>query len=339
MRHCLSAIAASLLLATPITALAADPATPHTAPAKVKAAGLPRTRDGHPDFGGVVWAITYITQLERFSTAPPELVVPEADAKGVFDKMTAVMLKIPSFKMDPETAEIYTASDGLPIVKGERRTRLIVSPADGKLPYTDEAKRFWAANRSKPESFDNPEDRPQPERCLNNGSMAPVFYMARPYNRQIVQSPGYVDIHIEYGDENRVIPFSSQHQPWETHPQNGDSIARWDGDTLVIETTNFPAWSKVRSTPSGAMLVNPDSKVIERFTRISATELLYQFTVEDPKLYSAPWLGEYSLHALDKPMYPLSCHEGNYAMMNILAGAREEEKAAALAEKDAAAAK
>ena len=117
----------------------------------------------------------------------------------------------------------------------------------------------------------------------------------------------------------------------EQKPIFGDSIARWEGDTLVVETTNLPRTQRVRFSPTGVLVVNPDATVVERFTRVSRDELIYQFTVIDPKVYSAPWLAEYSFFRTSYRMFPGNCHEGNYGLPNILAGARVEERAAAAA--------
>jgi hypothetical protein len=136
-------------------------------------------------------------------------------------------------------------------------------------------------------------------------------------------------IHTESGDEVRIIPFATAHGPAAAHPPMGDSIARWEGDTLVVETVNFLPRDRQRGSLSGSFVVNPDAKVTERFTRVGKDELVYQFTVEDTKVYAAAWLAEFSLYRAPYRMYPSSCHEGNYGLPNILAGAREEERAAA----------
>jgi hypothetical protein len=209
---------------------------------------------------------------------------------------------------------------------------MVVLPADGKLPLTPEgAKQSRVSIGAMVAKADNPEERNAMERCLQLGGLPPVLVAGGPNPRAFVQTRDHVLIHSENGDELRIIPFAKTHGTGAGQPLYGDSIARWEGDTLVIETTHFPPGGRLRFTPTGALVVNREAKVTERFTRLSRDELLYQFTVEDPAVYSAPWLAEYSLFRADYPMFPSPCHEGNYSMPNILAGARQEEREAALA--------
>jgi hypothetical protein len=144
--------------------------------------------------------------------------------------------------------------------------------------------------------------------------------------RQFLVTPQAVAIHSEYADEVIIAPFAKEHGPWAVHPQYGDSIARWDGDTLVIETVNFPEWNRMRVT--GNLVISPDAKVTERYTRISDKEIVYQFTVDDPAIYTASWTGEYSFYPISGRNYASSCHEGNYSLPNILGAAREAERLA-----------
>ena len=134
-------------------------------------------------------------------------------------------------------------------------------------------------------------------------------------------------IHAEYGDDGRIVPLTKTHAPRVTWSRMGDSIGHWEGDTLVIETVGQPDADRVHIAPT--LIVPGDATVIERLTPISDRELLYQFTVVDPKTYAAPWLGEFSWFRTDKLMYEHACHEGNYSLPNILAGARHEEAVAA----------
>jgi hypothetical protein len=163
------------------------------------------------------------------------------------------------------------------------------------------------------------------------GATPPASFLAGPNPREFIQTRDYVVIHSEVGDEMRIVPFTAVHGTRGPHPAMGDSIARWEGDTLVIETTDLPRSERRRFSPTGSYVVNPDATVIERFTRLSRDELLYQFTVVDPKVYAAPWLAEYSFFRAPYRMFPGNCHEGNYGLPNILAGARAEERAKAAA--------
>lgn len=281
--------------------------------------GLPRTPDGKPDFQTVVWATNYFPVFE-LNPMVPSLTVSKEEGDTFVKTMVAQMMKSPFFNIDPEAGDIIGGTDGLPLVRGERRTRLIVQPASGKIPLTEEGKKA-----AKVDTLDGPSDdyeqRPASERCLVLSGNPPAFAVIS-YNRlQIVQAPGYVVIHSENGDETRIIPFAAAHAPTTTASWYGDSIARWEGDTLVIETIRQQKAPHVRGLLTN-FVVNPDATVIERFTRISKDELLYQFTVIDPKIYSEPWLAEYSFHAATDGMFPSPCHEHNYSLPNILLAQR-----------------
>jgi hypothetical protein len=335
----LSPLAAAQTPATPVQTASAQSApsavpatTPPAAPALVYRptslavdAGVPRTRDGHPDLQGAVWAANYFGMLEAAPMMlPPELVLPEDKAKATFDKMMAMMANSPQMKMmidaDPEAAELFRNFQGVPVVRGERRTRLVVLPADGKLPYTPEARKKLAETALT--KSDNPEDRSLGERCLSMGGEAPITMISPMSPRQMVQTRDHLIINTEYGDEARVIRFSDAHRSPLQPSQMGDGIARWDGDTLVIETVGFAPNNLKRFAFPSVLLLTEKSRVIERYTRVSKDELIYQFTVEDPSLYAAPWMGEYSLFRAGFRMYPSGCHEGNYSLPNILAGQR-----------------
>ena len=334
------------LLAVAIAAVAGSharaaepPAAPAVAytPTSLKAErGLPRTRDGHPDFQGVVWDAYFFAPLQATQAKlAPTLALPEDQARKAHDALLDSLLENPAFKamlaLDPEAEAILRGSHGFPIVRGERRTRLVVLPADGRLPLTpDAAKQGQTSLASSGGKADNPEERSTMERCLAFGAAPPVFFMAGPNPRQFIQTRDYVAIHSEQGDELRIVPFAGVHLATALKPAFGDSIAHWDGDTLVIETTQSPASQRRRLSLAGSgLVVNPDARVIERFTRLSRDELLYQFTVEDPKVYAGAWLAEYSLYRAPYRMFPGNCHEGNYGLPNILAGARATERAEA----------
>lgn len=290
-------------------------------------ADTPRTRDGRPDLQGVVWATNF---FPVFDTSPlaSSLVVSEAEAKKMVDTMVAGMAAIPDFKIDPEAHEIIGGTDGLPIVRGERRTRLIVLPANGKLPISPEAKKMAAGINPMDGAKDNPEQRPSGERCLVLSGSPPVYAVIS-YNRlQIVQTPSHIVIHNENGDEARIIPFATEHKAPGPRSWFGDSIARWDGDTLVVDTIRQNPKDKVRGLMT-KFVVSEDARVIERFTRVSKSELLYQFTIEDPNVYTAPWLAEFSFFPTTTGMFPSACHEHNYSLPNILSGARVIEAKAA----------
>jgi hypothetical protein len=315
---------------TSIVTPAAEPSQPVYTPTSLAPSGpVPRTRDGHPDFQNVVWHASFFAMIEATPMLPQQLMLPEDQAKQAFDRTIAMFTGNPAIKKlldaDPEASSLLNDTAGLPIVRGERRTRLVVAPADGKLPLTPAARglAMAAANpAAKAPKADNPEERTLGERCFAMGGQAPMAMMSPLHPRQFVQTKDHIVINSEYGDEVRIIPFAAAHRSAELGPSMGDAIARWEGDTLVLETTSFPARERLRGAFPTGLPLNPDSKVIERYTRIGADELLYQFTIEDPKLYTAPWLAEYSLYRAPYRMYPSSCHEGNYSLANILSGQR-----------------
>jgi len=130
-------------------------------------------------------------------------------------------------------------------------------------------------------------------------------------------------IHTEYGDEARIIPLAAEHKPKALHTPLGDSIARWEGETLVVETIGLPANDRVRFFSN--LVVPEHATVIERFTRVAENELLYQYTVEEPSTYTAPWLAEYSLYQTSQRMFEHACHEGNHSLPNILLAQRMKD--------------
>lgn len=270
------------------------------------------------------WRVNFILPMEA-PAGVTQLVVSEAEARRVAAVAGQALSDEFAKALDPETPMLVTQSDGLAIVRGERRTRAVVLPVDGKLPYTDAARKELSSP-PPPESFDNPEQRPNAERCLVGQGQPPLSSFALDSHIKIVSTPDYVVIHVEYGSDVRIIPLTKVHAPKVTWSRLGDSIARWEGKTLVIETIGQPDADRVHIAPT--LLVPGDAKVIERLTPISDRELLYQFTVIDPKVYAAPWLGEFSWFRTDLQMYEHACHEGNYSLPNILAGARHEEAVA-----------
>jgi len=225
-------------------------------------------------------------------------------------------------------------------VGGEIRTSIVVDPADGHVPpYTEAARRRIAAARMNPAStamerqdgtaqppgaYDNPEQRPPSERCLLGfGSTAgppalPDYF----YNdlHQIVQTTDNIMILTEMVHDARIVRMGAAHLPAAIRRWMGDSIGHWDGDTLVIDTTNFTDKTRFRGSTENL-------HVVERLTRVDATTLLYRFTVEDGDTWDRPWSGEYTWPATDKPIYEYACHEGNYALASVLRGARRQEAA------------
>jgi hypothetical protein len=228
-------------------------------------------------------------------------------------------------------------------VDGQYRTSIVVDPPDGRIPQIlpAAAKRNAARLRAVPTSdapenvqtrapgaYDNPEQRPLGERCIIGfGSTSGPPMLSVLYNnfKQIVQTPTHVMILVEMVHDARIIPFRTTHAPDGIRKWMGDSSARWDGDTLVVETTNFNDKTRFRGS-------SDKLKVVERFNRVDDRTLLYRFTVEDPTTWPRPWTGEYSwaLARPDDHLYEYACHEGNYSFEGIMKGERllDEERAA-----------
>src|SRR5205814_5427479 len=206
------------------------------------------------------------------------------------------------------------------------RTSLIIDPRNGRIPpLTAAAKERQAARQAanRGHEFDGPENRPLFERCLMlQGAGAPTTPTAYNNNTQIVQTPGFVAIHNEMGHEVRIIPLDARpHLPQTVRQWKGDSRGHWEGDTLVVETTNFSGKNPFRGS-------GPHMTLTERFRRLDADTLEYQFTVADPETFTQPWTVEIPLTRTPGPIFEYACHEGNYGMQDVLAGARAQEKEA-----------
>jgi hypothetical protein len=179
-----------------------------------------------------------------------------------------------------------------------------------------------------PGAYDDPERRPLGERCLlgfasTSGPPALPDYF---YNNlhQIVQTPDSVMILTEMVHDARIVRMNAQHVPKNIRLWLGDSVGHWEGDTLVVDTTNFNSKTRFRGS-------SEDLHVVERFTRVDDRTLLYRFTIDDATTWTKPWIGEYTWPATNSHIYEYACHEGNYAMTDILKGARLREKEAAAA--------
>ena len=282
--------------------------------------GVP-TLAGHPSFDGT-WKSNYVLVPEA-SAKTPKLVVSEAEAKVIAADVVERTVRQAGV-LDPEVGPLARATEGLPLVRGERRTRLLIQPADGEFPYTPEAKKEMSGPPKV--RFDNPEDMALSEQCLVGLGQPPLANLNFYTRLQMVHTPDHLVIRSEAGDDVRIIPFTREHSAM-PHKFLGDSIAWWEGDTMVVETTRLPDASRRRIFPF-TLVPGGDSKVIERFTRVSEKELVYQFTVIDPKAFSAPWLAEFSWYLTDDPTFEWACHEANHGLRGILSAARESERLA-----------
>ena len=295
----------------------------------------PKNAAGQPDLQGV-WNTHFVLPMEARPDTP-SLTLPEAEARAYARKLNQDAGQLAIFAQDPEVAEIRTddSRSGAAIVRGQYRTRQVVQPADGMMPLNraarDQMRFIEQALRTQiepPFSKDDPEVRPNWERCVVGWGQPPIASTSDINPRQILQTKDAVVIYTEYGPDFRIIPFSDKHGPMAVDRSPlGDSIAHWEGETLVIETIGLPDKDALRPFPT--IFVTAKAKVIERYTRVSKTELNYQYTVVDPGIYTAPWMAEYSLFATSRPIYEFACHEGNYSLPNILAGARAEDRAKA----------
>jgi hypothetical protein len=303
----------------------------------------PRTSFGAPDLQGD-WSNASFTPLQR----PRQfkgLVAAEAEAAAFVSVQRGVLAGIPEPK-DPneptsktppapsvgqaQSEWFETEGAGLTRIGGRLRTSVIVDPPDGRLPYSD-AGRAAADGVEKADGsdFSGPEARMPDERCLmaqDSAANPPMLSAGYNNHYEIVQTPTEMAILVEMIHDVRIIRIAAKHPAGMTHPWMGDSIGRWEGATLVVETVDQNPGSANRFLADGLLHLSPQAKVTERFTRISPTEMRYDFRVDDPVAFARPWRGEMIMRATTAPMYEYACHEGNYALANILAGARAEER-------------
>ncbi len=206
-------------------------------------------------------------------------------------------------------------------VRGEARSSVLTT-ADGRVPKPKAADAAAPEYRGGLGSFDNPENRSLGERCIMGfgRNAGPPMLANGFYNNdyQIIQTRDQVAIEIEMVHDVRQVRLNAPHRTDGVRPWMGDSVGRYEGDTLVVETTNIPKSMAYHGSWR-------DLKVTERFTRLGRDRLLYQFTVDDPTVWDKPWGGEYEFHPLQGVIYEYACHEGNHALGNMLAGARAEE--------------
>ena len=324
-------------------------------------ADIPRTSDGRPDLSGT-YDIATLTPLQRPVELGDKLVLTEEEAAeftagaGSLERRfnipdernveSAPPREAPpvggdgssgaagnvggynSFWMDPGNAMFQ--------IDGQWRTSIITDPPNGRQPSTTEEAQarqaslaaFYRPNTGTawwletdldaPGPYDDPEARPLAERCLlgfgstSGPPMLPVLYNNL---KRIVQTEDTIMIQVEMVHEARVVRMNQEHAPPEIRSWLGDSVGHWEGDTLVVDTTNF------RDTPALSR-ASRNLHVVERFSRLDADTLLYNFTVDDPTVWTAPWSGEYIWPASENKVYEYACHEANYSFGGILRGAR-----------------
>jgi hypothetical protein len=206
--------------------------------------------------------------------------------------------------------------------KPQRQTSLIVDPPNGRLPpmTPDGAHRSASLPNEARGPLNGPEDVSPMARCLSRGVFGSMLPIGNSSGNEIVQAPGVVVIRNEMIGEARIIPLDGRpHVGTLIRSYMGDSRGRWEGDTLVVETTNFTGKTQFRGS-------RENLKVTERFTRTGPDAILYRFTVEDPTTWDRPWTGEYTWSRSDEQIFEYACHEGNYALTNVLRGARASER-------------
>ncbi len=335
---CIGALAAMLApLPGQTPDAAAKPATTPKSTAAKANASVPRTPDGHPDFQGV-WTNATITPLVRPTVFKDKTTVSDAEAKA-YEKQDHDVLVSQDGKSDgPLIAAAGSSGTGgynvlfidrgneLARVDGQARTSLVIDPPDGKIPSKPRAPRRAGGGQGEQYAgmnYDSVKNRPTSERCLigfgstSGPPMLPVLYNN---NYQIVQTPDAVMILVEMVHDVRVIRMNAQHASSNIQRWLGDSIGHWDGDTLVAETINIAPMNRFRGA-------SDKFKVTERFQRVDANTILYRATIDDPESYTQPWTLEYPFLATPGPVYEYACHEGNYAMFDIMGGARKMEAA------------
>ena len=287
---------------------------------------VPRTPDGHPDLQGI-WTSASVVPLERPASLKDKEFYTEQEAAENAKRV----LGISSWeRLGVQAREHYNMSQyGLDLsqvkVASTLRTSLIVGP-DGRVPpLTLEAQKRVAERsaRNRGHQFDGPENRPLQERCLIYSTEGPpMLPSAYNSNLQIVQDAGHVAILQEMIHSARIIPTdASPHLPAGVRQWMGDSRGRWDGDTLVVDTTNFTDKTAFRNSTASLHLV-------ERFRRIDRETLIYEFTAEDPNTWVRPWTAQIAMVQIEGPIFEFACHEGNLGIANTLSGARAAEKAA-----------
>jgi hypothetical protein len=317
---------------------------------------IPRTPDGRPDLTGNYDAntITPVERVEKFSSRraltdqeAAELQRTQAARNEEGEKPSDPNRQAPKAGGFVGGYNDFWMSRGMRVVTidGEKRSSIVIDPPDGKIPtMTAEGKirddsfgglagrtDVLERRNEAPSSFDDPELRVNSERCLvgwgwTSGTPILPNYL---YNnlKQIVQTPTEVMILTEMIHDARIVRIGSKHLPSNVRKWLGDSVGHWEGDTLVVETTNFTDKTRFRGA-------SENLKVTERFTRLDANTLLYHFTIEDPQTWGRPWTGEYTWVTSNERMFEYACHENNYALGGILRGARVSESEAAAAKSE-----
>ena len=296
----------------------------------------PRTAWGQPDLQGI-WDFRSITPLQRPEELADQEFLTEEEAANLEQETidrNERLLNRPA-RRTKVTESVDRGEDGAPgfynnlwldrgtTVVGTKRTSLVIDPPDGRVPALTPAAQERVATRAalNRRITEGPEDRSLSERCILRGNAGPPMTPGGYNNNvQLFQTLGYVVIFTEQIHDARIVPTNGRpHLPQGLRQWMGDSRGRWEGETLVIETTNFSDKAYFRGAGEGMHL-------IERFTRADADTLNYEFTVNDPQSFTKPWTAQIPMRKSLDPIYEYACHEGNYSMASTLSGARAIEK-------------
>ncbi len=303
------------------------PADAQSAPPKSKTWTAPRTPDGQPDLQGL-WSNATLTPFERPKEFAGKPFFTEQEAAAFEKRIMEGNNR--DRRGDSAEADVAGAYNDFWFERGTkvtptRRTSLVVDPPDGKVPpLTPEAQKAAAVRAEISRRIPTgPEDMGLPERCIIWPTAGPPMVPSGYNNNyQILQTPGYVAIYIEMIHDVRIIPLDGRpHVAKNIRQWMGDSRGHWEGDTLVVDTTNFTEKTHFRGADENLHLV-------ERFTRAGPDTIVYQFQVDDPTAFTKSWTGEAPMRKTPGPIYEYACHEGNYSVNNVLRGARAQEAAA-----------
>ena len=289
----------------------------------------PRTPDGQPDLQGI-WTNATITSFERPSTFKDKAFLSEDEARTLERQAAARRDEDgPPRAGDVGSYNQFWFDSGERVVS-TRRTSVVIDPPDGRVPLRREAEA--ARDYASVHQGDSYHFMSVWDRCITRGVPGGMFPAGYNNAYEIVQTPGYVMIHHEMIHEARIIPIDGRpHLPSQVRLWNGDPRGRWDGTTLVVDTTNYNSKGWIAtSAATGRVKGIPQSEslhLVERFTPVDANTIDYEATIDDPVMYTRPWTVSIPLHRnSDYRMYEYACHEGNRAVEGILRGARDEEK-------------
>ena len=332
---------AAVVVVAAVVALGLAPAAARAQSAETDGATPARTAWGDPDLQGI-WNNATLTPFERPERFGDQEFLTEEEAAGV-ERQTAernaALWEAPARRAEAGgnvgAYNNFWMERGTTVVP-TRRTSVIIDPPNGRLPEvtpevaawlaSPEAAHRWAVRRGELPA-DSYEQLDLGDRCLWYRGI-PSFPTGYNNNYHILQNPDFVVILQEHIHDVRYIPIDGRpHIPEVIRQYGGDSRGRWEGDTLVVETTHFNDQAFIRNFNN--VELSEGLHVVERFTRIGPDTLDYEFTVTDPQTWTRPWRGSLPMSQIEGPMFEYACHEGNYGLTNILAGSRAEETAAA----------